>query len=67
MEQNNDIQTYREAILQAVLNRRDPKEGLPLITEKEARSLLAQLSDDELADGMLFNTPEDVADIILED
>ena len=67
MEQNNDIQAYREAILQAVLNRRDPKEGLPLITEKEARSLLAQLSDDELADGMLFNTPEDVADIILED
>lgn len=67
MEQNNDIQTYREAILQAVLNRRDPKEGLPLITEKEARSLLARLSDDELADGMLFNTPEDVADIILED
>lgn len=67
MEQETDIQAYREAILKAVLERKDPKDGLPIISEKEARQLLAQLSDDELADGMLFNSPDDVADIILED
>ena len=67
MEQETDIQAYREAILKAVLERKAPKDGLPIISEKEARQLLAQLSDDELADGMLFNSPDDVADIILED
>ena len=66
MGTNNNIQAYREAIIKAMLDRRDPEDGYPLILEDEARKLLAHLSDNELADGMLFNTPEDVADILME-
>ena len=66
MESNNEIQAYREAILQAMLDRRDPEDGYPVIMEKEAKKLLAQLSDAELADGILFNTTEEVADLLLE-
>jgi hypothetical protein len=66
METNNEIQAYREAILKAMLERKDPEDGYPLILEKDARELLAHLTDQELADGMLFNTPEEVADILME-
>ena len=41
METNNEIQAYREAILKAMLDRKDPEEGYPLILEKDARELLA--------------------------
>ena len=66
METNNEIQAYREAILKAMLDHKDPEDGYPLILEKDARELLAHLTDQELADGMLFNTPEEVADILME-
>ena len=49
-----------------MLDRKDPEDGYPLILEKDARELLAHLTDQELADGMLFNTPEEVADILME-
>lgn len=61
-----DIQKYREDIIQAMLDYRG-SDGFPVILEDDARQLLQQLSDDELRDGYLFNSPADVAEILLED
>lgn len=61
----NTIDEYREAILQAMLNVKDD-DGLGVITEKAARQLLSELSDEELEDGIDFNTPEEVAELLLE-
>ena len=61
---DHDIKTYREAIWNAMLEKISAADGK--IDEREARALLEQLTDDELADGILFNTPEEVADILLE-
>lgn len=59
------IEKYRAAILQALLNAKD-EEGNPTLSEKEAKEALNGFTDDELQDGILWNTPEDVAEIILE-
>lgn len=40
--------------------------GEPMIEEDIAKSWLNELSDEELEEGMLFNEPKDVADIIIE-
>ncbi|WP_024990205.1 hypothetical protein [Segatella albensis] len=61
-----DIKEYRQAILEAVLAAKD-ENGEPKIDELEAREMLAELEDEELLEGMEFNTPQDVADIILEE
>lgn len=61
---DHDIKTYRAAIWDAMLEKISAADGK--IDEREARALLEQLTDDELADGILFNTPEEVADILLE-
>ena len=66
MAKIEEIKAYRNAILQAMLNKRDPEDGFPLILEKHARQLLGELTDEELADGILFNTPEEVADLLME-
>ena len=42
------------------------EDGTPAITAKEAEEALRGFTDDELNDGILWNTPEDVAAIILE-
>jgi hypothetical protein len=36
------------------------------VSEEEARELLGELTDNELADGIAFNTPEEIADLLLE-
>lgn len=59
------IEEYRAAILQALLEAKD-EEGNPILSEKEATEALNGFTDDELQDGILWNTPEDVAEIILE-
>lgn len=61
----NTIEAYREAILKAMLNVKDA-DGLGIVTEKAARQLLAELTDEELEDGIDFNTPEEVAAWLLE-
>lgn len=61
-----DIKEYRQAILEAVLAAKD-ENGEPKIDELEAREMLEELDDEELLEGMEFNTPQDVADIILEE
>ena len=59
------IEEYRTAILQALLDEKN-EDGTQLLSEKEAREALNGFTDDELQDGILWNTPEDVAGIILE-
>lgn len=61
-----DIKEYRQAILEAVLAAKD-ENGESKIDELEAREMLEELDDEELLEGMEFNTPQDVADIILEE
>ena len=60
------IKEYRAAILKAMLEKKDER-GNAVIEEKEAEELLDGFSDDELQDGILWNTPEDVAEMLLED
>lgn len=57
------IEEYRRQILTALLAKINTK-GEPCFDESSARELLAQLSDEELKEGLLFNTPEDVADVL---
>lgn len=59
------IEEYRAAILQALLEAKD-EDGNPALSEKEAKEALNGFTNDELQDGILWNTPEDVAEIILE-
>lgn len=59
------VAEYRQAVLQAILQAKD-KDGAPLTDEETAKSYLDELSDAELEEGMLFNTPEEVAEMVLE-
>lgn len=59
------IEEYRAEVLQALLAAKN-EDGTPTITPKEAQEALNGFTDDELQDGILWNTPEDVAGIILE-
>lgn len=58
------IEEYRAAIYQIVDAKNE--DGTPVLSEKEAREALNGFTDDELQDGILWDTPEDVAGIILE-
>ena len=60
------IDDYREAIVQALLQKHGD-DGLPVLIERDARKLVDQLTDEELEDGIDFNTAEEVADWLLED
>ncbi len=59
------IEEYRAAIFQALLDAKN-EDGTQFLSEKEAREALNGFTDDELQDGILWNSPEDVANIILE-
>ncbi|ERJ73511.1 hypothetical protein J5A56_04825 [Prevotella melaninogenica] len=59
------IEEYRKQILSSLLAKTNSK-GEPRFDESFAKELLDQLSDEELEDGILFNTPEDVAETLSE-
>lgn len=59
------IEEYRKQILSSLLAKTNSK-GEPRFDESSAKELLDQLSDEELEDGILFNTPEDVAETLSE-
>lgn len=59
------IEEYRAEVLQALLEAKN-EDGTPAITPKEVQEALNGFTDDELQDGILWNSPQDVADIILE-
>lgn len=50
----------------AILLEAKDKKGEPRFTNESAKVLLGELTDEEIADGLLFNTPQDVADVLLE-
>ncbi len=60
-----DIKQYRQAITDILADSRD-EEGNIRMTEQEIHEILDDFSDEELEYGMPFNSPEDVAKIILE-
>ena len=60
-----EVDEYRSKILELLLNAVDG-EGKPRHTEKEAKELSNEFSDKELLDGMPFNTPEEVAEMLLD-
>lgn len=59
------VEEYRKAILDAMLNIND-KDGNPKVDEKTASKILQDFTDSELEDGILFNTPEEVAVLLVE-
>ncbi len=59
------VDEYRAAILDAMLQLKD-NEGNARITEADAKDILKGFTDDELNDGILFNTPEEVAELLTE-
>ena len=50
--------------MKAMLDIKDV-DGLAKITESDAKELLNELTDSELEDGILFNTPEEVAELLM--
>ena len=62
---NKTIEEHRAAIYQILVDAKN-EDGTPVLSEKEAREALNGFTDDELQDGILWDTPEDVAGIILE-
>ena len=58
------IEEYRSAIFKAMLDIKDV-DGRAKITESEAKELLNELTDSELEDGILFNTPDEVAELLM--
>ncbi|MDD2601646.1 MAG: hypothetical protein WCS15_02755 [Prevotella sp.] len=59
------IDDYRAQILTALRAACDA-DGNPKLTEKQALELSNELKDNELMDGMPYNTPEEVAELLLD-
>lgn len=59
------IEEFRQQILTLLLSKTNSN-GEPRFDETSAKELLDQLTDEELEEGILFNTPEDVAEILSE-
>lgn len=59
------IEEYRQQILTSLLAKTNSK-GEQRFDEAAAKELLAQLSDEELEEGIMFNTPDDVAEVLSE-
>ena len=61
----DEIQKFRKEVVDILLTLKN-KKGEQMMTESKANELCNILTDAELADGILFNAPEDVAKIIIE-
>ena len=61
----DEIQKFRKEVVNILLTFKN-KKGEQMMTESKANELCNILTDAELADGILFNSPEDVAQIIIE-
>lgn len=59
------IDNYRQAILRALLDMKDAS-GNAKLSAEQAQRLSEEFSDEELSDGMPFNTPEEVAELLAE-
>lgn len=65
MHTQEEIKNYRQAVVAELMAHAD-KEGLPSLTEEQALALSLNLTDEALEEGMDFNTPEEVAALLLE-
>jgi len=61
-----EIKQYREGILKCMLEATE-NGGSRALSEDEICLRLNMLTDDELAEGMPFNTCEDVAEVLMQD
>ncbi len=61
----NQVEEYRTRILQA-LAAATKADGTPRLSELQVKKLGNEFSDEELIDGMDFNTPEEVAQMLLD-
>ena len=61
-----EIVKYKQDVIAAMLAATDD-DGQPLLTEPEAKALLADLGDAPLIDGMQFNSAEETAQFLLEE
>lgn len=66
MEEKALIDEYREQVRQIML-KATKENGEPRLTEKEVKDILASFSDEDLAFGMPFNTPEETASLLLSE
>lgn len=60
-----NIAAYRERVVAAICQAKD-KDGNARYNEEEARVLSQELSDEDLAFGMDYNTPEEVAELLVD-
>lgn len=66
MEEKALIDEYREQVRQIML-KATKENGEPRLTEKEVKEILTSFSDEDLAFGMPFNTPEETASLLLSE
>lgn len=59
------LEEYRQLVLSEMLAMTNDG-GEPLLTERQAQQILKDLGDAPLADGMMFNTPAETAQFIME-
>lgn len=60
-----EVDQYRQEILDLLLQAKDDA-GNPKLSESTARRLSKEFTDQELIDGMGYNTPEEVAEMLLD-
>lgn len=60
-----NVTEYRNLVLKALLSAVDD-DGRRRISDEEASELAQEFTDEELAFGMDYNTPEEVADMLLD-
>ena len=65
MAQKKEIDAYRMAVLKVMMEAKK-ENGEPRFNETEAQDILEILSDADIEFGMPFNTPQDTAEMLME-
>ena len=65
MAQKKEIDAYRMAVLKIMMDSKK-ENGKPRYNETEAKEILDILSDADIEFGMPFNTPQETADMMMD-
>ena len=65
MAQKKEIDAYRMAVLKVMMEAKK-ENGEPRFNETEAQDILEILSDADIEFGMPFNTPQETADMMMD-
>ena len=65
MAQKKEIDAYRMAVLKVMMEAKK-ENGEPRYNETEAKEILDILSDADIEFGMTFNTPQETADMMMD-